>query len=275
MMKAKTSLPVLISVRNAAEAEEALAGGATFLDVKEPSRGSLGPADEPVLRQVAEAVRGRARLTAACGELLQVVQLPNLQGYWAAKVGLAGCARHPTWPKRLAQWAQALDRITRTAGSTANTWSQTALGLPQARSLGYPSAQHSPLLVPVAYADHDHADAPSWQSVFDTVLSMRWPAVMVDTWCKDGRCLFDYVGPRRLQEWVRQLQRAGVLVGLAGSLRFEHVPIIQRLTPTIVAFRGAVCAGRSRDAPLSRQLVNALLKKLGSDSCSFTAYQLH
>ena len=61
---------LLVSVRNAAEATEALAGGASIIDVKEPSRGPLGRADADVTAAIAEAVAGRAPLTVACGELV-------------------------------------------------------------------------------------------------------------------------------------------------------------------------------------------------------------
>ena len=43
---------LLVSVRNALEAEVALAGGAHVIDVKEPSHGSLGRADEATLAEV-------------------------------------------------------------------------------------------------------------------------------------------------------------------------------------------------------------------------------
>ncbi len=39
---------LLVSVRSAAEAEIALSAGADLIDVKEPSRGSLGAADPAV-----------------------------------------------------------------------------------------------------------------------------------------------------------------------------------------------------------------------------------
>ena len=61
---------LLVSVRSVAEAQEAVAGGAAIIDVKEPSRGPLGRADADVTAAIAEAVAGRAQLTVACGELV-------------------------------------------------------------------------------------------------------------------------------------------------------------------------------------------------------------
>ena len=42
----KPATRLLVSVRSAAEAEEALAGGAALIDVKEPANGPLGKAPQ-------------------------------------------------------------------------------------------------------------------------------------------------------------------------------------------------------------------------------------
>ena len=44
-----SSPQLLVSVRSAGEAVDALAGGCQILDVKDPSRGSLGRADDSVV----------------------------------------------------------------------------------------------------------------------------------------------------------------------------------------------------------------------------------
>jgi hypothetical protein len=62
---------LLVSVRNAAEAEEALAGGADIIDVKEPSRGPLGRADAQNARDVIQTVSGRRLVSVALGELAE------------------------------------------------------------------------------------------------------------------------------------------------------------------------------------------------------------
>ena len=56
-MGTKTGL--LVSVRSADEVAAALAGGADLIDVKEPSKGSLAPAEAEVVAAVIEAVGGK------------------------------------------------------------------------------------------------------------------------------------------------------------------------------------------------------------------------
>ena len=62
-LKRNSQLPgLLVSVRNVTEALTALEAGADVIDVKEPTRGSLGAADSATLAAIAQAVeRPRAR----------------------------------------------------------------------------------------------------------------------------------------------------------------------------------------------------------------------
>src|SRR5438128_1572682 len=60
---------LLVSVRSAAEAEIAIGAGAALIDVKEPSRGPLGRADDTTIAAVVKQVAGRRPVSAALGEL--------------------------------------------------------------------------------------------------------------------------------------------------------------------------------------------------------------
>jgi uncharacterized protein (UPF0264 family) len=259
-MLAKTRPQVLISVRHVEEAEEALAGGATILDVKEPRHGPLGAADATTLRAVANFVGQRARLTAACGELREAADLPDLQGFWAAKVGLSGCARLPSWPMRFEELARTLKMLSDSRSSSCLAiGSEASPTFDEGTTLA--GSRSRPLLVPVAYADAENAQSPPVETVFLTALARRWPAVMIDTWDKEaGRGLFAWLSPAWLKDWANRLNRAGILLGLAGSLRVEDAPRIAEIGPAIVAFRGAACIGQGRLGHVHRDRVRSLLK---------------
>ena len=107
---------LLVSVRCALEALAALSGGASVIDVKEPSRGALGRAEGSVWGEVLEAVAGRAPVSAALGELVEWGEgadpgtgptadprrkIPGLGGLSFLKLGLAGEALRPDWPEAL------------------------------------------------------------------------------------------------------------------------------------------------------------------------------
>ncbi|MEM6799118.1 MAG: (5-formylfuran-3-yl)methyl phosphate synthase [Planctomycetota bacterium] len=206
---------LLISVRDAAEARSALAGGADVIDVKEPARGPLGAPDRETFLAVMDAVARRTTVTLAAGELLAS---PGPQSFFEAlevgpaltKVGFAGCAASHDWEDRLARLAAAL----------ADT-----------------------SVVPVAYADNENCDSPRLEAVIKVAskLGLRW--FMIDTFDKRGGGLIAALGFDRLRRLVSSARAEGLRVALAGSLRAVHLPAIAELRADIVGVRGAACRG--------------------------------
>src|SRR6516162_9005987 len=92
---------LLVSVRNATEAEAALAGGAHLIDVKEPARGPLGRADEATIAAVVRRVAGRRPVSAAMGELAPNAGPGAPPGLAYVKWGLAGRACNAGWQEQL------------------------------------------------------------------------------------------------------------------------------------------------------------------------------
>ena len=99
---------LIISVRDAKEAQLACNHGADIVDVKEPRRGSLGRADHLVLTRICRALPARTRISVALGELQQLDLTTPLD--WQprqpefAKAGCAGIATTDAW-------AQAYERL--------------------------------------------------------------------------------------------------------------------------------------------------------------------
>jgi len=220
---------LLISVRDAAEAAVALAGGADLIDVKEPRRGSLGAADASVVASVVACVAERVPVSAALGELdsfsttgrrHSLAQLPA--GVAFAKAGLAGCRARPDWQS---QWQAAM------AGLAVATRP-----------------------VAVVYGDWPVAAAPPPDEVLAAAVALACPALLVDTWDKSRGTLLDHWPPEPLARFVEQVRRRGLAVVLAGSLSAgPALAAAVRLGPDLVAVRGAVCdAGRTGTISLPR-----------------------
>ncbi len=117
---------LLVSVRDVAEADSALRGGADLIDIKEPSLGALGAAGLEVVSAVFDFVDGRVPVSAACGELLDEMAYPpgRLPALSFAKIGLAGCSNEPAWESRLAAaWQQFSPTVGRVAVAYAD-WYQ-------------------------------------------------------------------------------------------------------------------------------------------------------
>jgi (5-formylfuran-3-yl)methyl phosphate synthase len=229
---------LLVSVRSAEEACAARRGGATVIDVKEPTRGALGAADEAVWRQIQAAVPG-APLSAALGELLDPdssARAARAGGFDWVKFGLAGAARHADWQRRL---------------------QEAIRGLPPGTAA-----------VAVVYVDWSECDAPRPETVIDAALSQNLSGVLFDTFVKDRRCLFDWIDVTALRAHCRRIRRASpARIVLAGRLGLDDVASTVSCGPDLLGVRGAVCDG-GRESSVREQLVVALSSRIVEESAA-------
>jgi uncharacterized protein (UPF0264 family) len=199
---------LLVSVRSATEAQAALEGGATLIDVKEPARGAMGRADEGVLAAVLASVAGRAPVSAAMGELL---------------------VHQPVAPRRelaFAKWGM--------HGANLHNWRQAFLRL---RDF------HACAVVPCAYAEETDVHTPLVEEVAAFAAEHRFPVLLVDTFHKDGRTLLDHLRLEQLARIAERCRDGGVKLALAGSLNADAIETLLPLRPAWFAVRGAACAG--------------------------------
>jgi hypothetical protein len=96
---------LLVSVRSADEVAAALTGGADLIDVKEPAKGALAPAEAEVVAAVVAAVKGKVPVSAALGEWSPSA---ITDAHWHlelklnyVKWGLAGYTATPGWGEDL------------------------------------------------------------------------------------------------------------------------------------------------------------------------------
>lgn len=219
---------LLVSVRSATEARDAVAGGADIIDVKEPQHGSLGRSDVQVWRDVVAAVGNHAPVSVALGEIQDLgsgIGDWDLGGVAYAKIGLAGCQNDLAWRERLRQLWQSLP----------------------------PSIQP----VAVIYADWRQAEAPSPESVLELAAECRVRHILVDTFVKSAGRLLDHWPLAELGRFAAQIQQQDQKLVLAGSLDAATIRQVLPLHPWAVAVRGAVCQG-TREGDVAVELVRAL-----------------
>jgi (5-formylfuran-3-yl)methyl phosphate synthase len=210
---------LLVSVRSADEVKAALAGGADLIDVKEPAKGPLAPAEAEVVAAVIDKVRGRVPVSAALGEWS-----PNAitEAHWHlelplqyVKWGLAGYTATPGWGEDLLDTRRELPINTE--------------------------------MVMVAYADWERARSVPPAEVAKFARRYRFKAFLLDTWGKDGKTLLDFMTPDEVAGLVDGLRRIDTTVAVGGSLRPEHVRQLRGVTPDYFAVRSSACAAGKRD----------------------------
>lgn len=213
---------LLISVRDADEALDAMVGGAALIDVKEPLRGPLGRADDATVAAVLDAVAGRVPVSAAMGELVDHAGPAAADGLAFLKWGLAGAAA--------VDWRAALVTL----------------------------RDQSARVVPCAYADWRRAGAPTPRDVCHLAIAGRFAGLLIDTWRKDGTTLLDWLSAEEAGDIVAACQAAGLPVALAGSLSPRTARALRGTRPDWFAFRSAACDRGDRRGRISRARVAEL-----------------
>jgi uncharacterized protein (UPF0264 family) len=201
---------LLVSVRDAREAQAAVRGGAAIVDAKEPRRGALGPVSARALAAIRAAVPSGIPVSAALGDAAAERAVPRGAAY--VKVGL------------------------RDVG-----------GARRARSLVHRVAQRAieagAELVLVAYADASRAGSLPPLAVPDIAATAGARGVLLDTRFKDRGGLFDLLDVARVAQWLAAARVVGLFTALAGSLSEPGLRTALALGADIVGVRGAACDG--------------------------------
>src|SRR5207248_10449919 len=183
-------------------------GGADLIDVKEPSRGSLGQADLDVLEAIVSKVDRRTPVSAALGEWIDWIPGSLPAGVSFVKWGLSRMAKVPD------------PAIFRLIGR-----------------------HDAPKPVLVAYADHARAESPMPCFLAQKACEHSFSAFLIDTSVKDGTSVLDWIEPAALARIRYDLADAGVRVAFAGSLDAAAIRHLLPLAPDWFAVRGAACIG--------------------------------
>lgn len=239
-----TKCRLLVSVRNSDEALAALAGGCDVLDIKEPNHGSLGMADVASIASIVDSVSVQPdthqtiEISAALGELadwLDVEEVPVLPaGLNYAKLGLSGATK-------LANWQHDFQRV------------QQLFARRCGQQLRW---------IAVIYADREPAGSPRPSEVIDAACEAHCSGILIDTFHKDGRTLWDWMQPNEVRHIAEQVHALEMTFAVAGSLRLDSLMSFMNCDVDLVAVRSAVCNGGDRRSKVSADLVRQFKNKL-------------
>ncbi len=218
---------LLVSVRSPDECRTALRSMADVIDIKEPTRGSLGAADLQTINRIVEAAAGQRPVSVALGELVDFdadrwIGMPEVA---YVKLGLSQCADRPQWTT----WWEA-------------AWQQ----LPQGGRR-----------VAVAYADATLANSPPWSDVLQAAHACHCSILLLDTFDKTAGGLLDWLDLDDLRLVRRATRHYGIELALAGSLTCSQIVQVHAARPDFVAVRTAVCRG-TRETSLCGELVTQI-----------------
>ena len=226
----------LASVRCAAEAELVLEAGADIVDLKEPSAGALGAVAPDVIQDCLNTVAGRKPVSATVGDLPMVPDTVADAAVATASLGV--------------------DTVKIGIQPDGDVWGC----LNALRALRLPAD-----LVLVFFADA----LPDIDALEAAEVSSA-KGVMLDTAGKMHGSLIDYMPLADIGRFVGLARRAGLQVGLAGSLRARHVQPLLQLRPDVMGFRGALSEQGSRGQGLNVASCAVIGRLVAAGRCACT-----
>lgn len=226
----KTQL--LISVTSVDEAKIALDNGADIIDLKDPSAGALGALPAEVIQSVVSFVKSQPasvkKLTSAT-----IGDLPMEPALVLSRVTELSCT--------------GVDIIKIGFFETDN-FQPCLNALEKATQAGLK-------LIAVLFGEYTYPP-----SIIKEIKQAGFMGVMLDTAKKNGLTLLSHYGEERLKQFSEEVFAQDMLLGLAGSLNFQHIDTLQYLRPSYLGFRGGVCNKNQRVLNLDAEKIKAIRK---------------
>ncbi len=218
---------LLASVRNLAEAELVVAGGADWLDLKEPAAGALGAVAPSEILRVVRRFRGCLPISATIGDC------------WDTPVLIAPRVRELV--------ALQVDYVK--VGLFANAWcAELAAALEAACAM-------MPRMIAVCFAE-----ALPAQTDITRLAELGFCGVMLDTANKTSGSLLTEITHSAIAEFLAAAKSHQLLTGLAGSLTAADIPALLPHAPDYLGFRGALCRRGDRVEALEASAVTDIRK---------------
>jgi len=230
-------MKLLVSPINTEEAVAALNGGADIIDVKNPKEGSLGANYPWVIRGIREAVEGKRPISAALGDFSYKPGTAALAAYGAAAAG-ADYVKIGLYDINTEE--QAYEMLSGIVESVKDM---------------------DVTVVACGYSDHERINSINPKLLPAIGEKAGVDLVMVDTGLKDGRSTFEFMTEEELIEFVNDAHSRGLETAIAGTIKFDDIPALKRIQPTIIGVRGIVCGG-DRSTSIKQELVEKLRSEI-------------
>jgi len=232
-------MKLLVSPISPEEAIAAHQGGADIIDVKNPKEGSLGANFPWVIKSVKDAIDSRKPISATIGDFNFKPGTASLAALGAA---VAGAHYIKVGLYDVQTEEQALEMLTNITKSVKDL-------------------DPDKKVVASGYSDYKRINSISPHLLPAIGAQAGVDVVMVDTGIKDGRSTFEFMDEDELTRFTGAIREQGLESALAGTLKFEDLPVLRRINPDIIGVRGMVCGG-DRTSCIQEELVVKLKNEM-------------
>ncbi len=231
-------MKLLVSPINVEEAKISRLGGADIIDVKNPKEGSLG-ANFPWMIKAVKQVAGNVPVSATIGDFNYKPGTASLAALGAA---VAGAEYIKVGLYDIQTKEQAFDMLVNIVRSVKDY-------------------DKNKKVVASGYSDYRRINSISPFELPEIGAKAGVDIVMMDTGIKDGRSTFEFLKEQELTEFVKNARKYGLKTALAGTIKFDDIPALKRISPDIIGVRGCVCGG-DRNSSIKLELVEKLKKEI-------------
>jgi uncharacterized protein (UPF0264 family) len=220
-------MQLLVSPASIDEAKHALA--ADIVDVKRPEEGSLGASFPWIIR----TIKGLTNkpVSAAIGDFEWKPGGASLTALGAAAAG-ADYIKIGLMFEGKEEARELISAVVRAVKDT------------------YPEK----FVVISAYSDWKRLSTISPFDMVPIAAEAGADITMVDTGIKDRKSTFEFMNEADLIRFTSLNRENGMKTAIAGSLTFDDIPVLKRISPDIIGVRGMVCGG-DRRAMVQEELV--------------------
>jgi len=222
---------MLASVTGAEEAEIAVRHGADIVDLKDAST-AFGAVPPATVAATVRAVARRRPVSAVTGELDMEPETVTRAATAIADAG-ANYVKVGLYPDgRREDCIRALSAL-----------------------------RHRTGLIGVMFADRGFDEA-----LVPLMAQNGFAGAMIDTARKTGGRLLDHMDIAMIGHFVDAARSHGLMAGLAGSLEAPDIPRLLLLTPDVLGFRRALCAGEDRASRIDADAVDIVRALIPADT---------
>ena len=226
-------MELLVSPSSIDEAKFCL--DADIIDVKRPAEGSLGANFPWVIREI-KKMAGEKPVSAAIGDYGPTPGNAALAAYGAAcagadfvKIGLMFSDKEAA--------KEVIEAVV--------------------RAVKEPFPEKT--VVIAGYSDYERLGSISPFDISPIAAAAGADFSMIDTGMKDGKSTFEFMDAETLTKFTELNRSLGLGTALAGSLKFEDVPVLKQINPEIIGVRGMVCGG-DRTTMVKEELVRKAIE---------------
>ncbi|HEY1257254.1 MAG: (5-formylfuran-3-yl)methyl phosphate synthase [Terracidiphilus sp.] len=236
-------MKVLISPINEEEAVVAWECGTNIIDIKNIKEGSLGASFPWIIQSVIKSIPDKnVVFSATLGDLPYKPGTAALAALGAVVSGVKYVKAGLHGPKNVSEGTELMHAVVRSC------------------------KDYNPdvIVVTAGYADYKRFGGLSPQELVEIASESKSDMVMVDTFIKDGKNLFDALTQESLTEFVTLAHKCGLAVALAGSVRADHLSALAQTGADVVGVRGAVCSAGDRSTTINRDKARSFIQAANS-----------